>query len=215
MTYYDKYRSRMLSYGNSETESKRNISKKLIELDIKNSPSYYAVTLNDSTTLIDVRIVDDKESEDEKKYLLSLVSINRGAIVNWSNQKWLTLSSDFIGDIYYKCAIELCNNILHIKTGETKTISGYDPMGRPIYTTTPVFTDFPCIVSQSKSVGTESNQAINLPNGQLFITIPYTELIKEQMEFQMYQRKYKVINVDYTESINQVGLVTLTVERVV
>ncbi len=213
MTYFEKYRSRLLSYGVEGVEQKRNIAKKILEKDIKNSPSYYEVTLNQSTVQISTRIITN--SKDNRKTLLSLEKAVKGDVVNWDSQKWLILSSDFVGEIYYKSTIELCNNTLHIKTSETKTQTGIDSMGRPVYTITPVYSDFPCIVSSSKSAGYDSNQTINLPSGQLFITIPYTEAIKEGMEFTMYQQKYKVKNVDYSESMNQVGLVTLTVERFV
>jgi len=205
----------MKDYSNYHTNSKDKILSdgvKLLELAKNGFDGYPVLIKGVQYTAV---IIDKYSANRILKKIIIDVDIQRGDVVAFNGDNWLVVTQPKNKHVYNESTIELCNNTLHIKTGETKTQTGIDSMGRPVYTTTPVYSDFPCIVSSSKSAGYDSNQTINLPSGQLFITLPYTEIIKEGMEFNMYQQKYKVKNVDYSESMNQVGIVTLTVERFV
>jgi hypothetical protein len=62
------------------------------------------------------------------------------------------------------------------------------------------------------------NAEINLPSERMFITVKYDDnakLIKENDTFDMYNREYKVVGIDFSNVFNDKGIITLTTERVV
>lgn len=130
------------------------------------------------------------------------------------SSQWLITSKDDNNIIQEKCYITKCNNILHIQTGETRTIIGHDNIGRPIIDTIPNYLDLPCITSK-KSIqeSVEDNNPINLPEGKMFVTIPYSNLIKEGMEFDMYNTGWRILINDMTKTEGSKGIIILTVER--
>lgn len=204
----------MRDYSNYHTSSKDvfvESGKRIFEIT-KQGFDGYQVKING---LDCVAVIQDKYSDKGilKKILID-APLKTGDVVEIKTDKWLVISPVDPTPVYNKSYIEISNNTLHIKTGETKVQSGTDPMGRPVYTTTPTFTDLPCIV-KSKYYTSDSNSAINLPNGQSLITIPYSNLIKENMEFEMYNRKFKIIGIDFSKVINDSGILIITAERVV
>lgn len=61
------------------------------------------------------------------------------------------------------------------------------------------------------------NSEVNLPSERMLIAITYNDiskLIKENDEFDMYSRQYKVVGIDFSNVFNDKGIITLTTERV-
>src|SRR5690606_21087205 len=73
-------------------------------------------------------------------------------------------------------------------------------------------THIPCIV-ESKIYYNESIDAINLPDGHLKVSIPYTEheQIKRNGEIEVYGEMYQITDVDQTSAIDSTGILTLNV----
>jgi hypothetical protein len=142
--------------------------------------------------------------------------LNIGSIVDHDNKKWLIPSHIDDFKIYVKGVIQFCNSTLTIPGDTTKTQTGTDSMGRPIYDeTTSPSTSLPCI-AESKVYMSEDQEPINLPNERLVVTIPYTnnDKIKLNFEFDMYGNRYEVSHVDRSQVIGTVGILQLTADLV-
>lgn len=165
-------------------------------------------------------LIRDKYSENEgatKRTVIGQIDdFKCGSVVEYKDNKWIVITyvlSDH--EIYDKGVIEICNNTLVIETDPIQTLTGYDPMGRPIYVETPSTPlEIPCITTTSikdyeKGVGT------NLPDGILQITIPYLEHEKLAINtnFNMYNGNYKIVGLNYSDVINQNGIIKITAER--
>lgn len=148
------------------------------------------------------------DSEDKMKIIAKTQDFDTGSLFEFSNKKWLCIGIPVDNEISCIGTVQLCNNTLLIQTGTTKTISGYDPMGRPIYVEQPIDSTFPAIV-QSRLYLTENNEQVNIPDGRLHITVKYNNTIKKGMTFTMYGDKYQINGIDYSNTINGKGTITL------
>ena len=126
--------------------------------------------------------------------------------------------TDFTSDntLFPKAKIQICNFSLQVKTGETKTLLGYDDFKRPVYDEQPTYATMQSILKNT--VGNITlNSEVNLPSEKMLITITYNDtskLIKENDEFDMYSRQYKVVGIDFSNVYSDKGIITLTTERV-
>lgn len=139
-----------------------------------------------------------------------------GDLVKINEENWLVTTVPEDNSISQEATIEQCNNTLDIVGKPVEVIVGYDPMGRPIYETVPGdITSYPCIVKTSFYMS-EDDKQINLPSGRIQITIQYTDNpdIVEDTEFAMYSRTYRIVGLDYTQSINKKGLIVILADRV-
>lgn len=168
------------------------------------------VTINNVATKA---IIHTKYSDTESRYILGRVNeIERGYIVNWNSQNWLINTLPENNHIYKKAEMKLCNSTLTLKGEPTKTITGTDYRGAPIYEYVDgAPTLIPCI-AENKLYISDNNQAINLPDNQIKVTIPYTvhNEIAINKVFPMYGNEYKIIGIDKTQSIDAVGLMVIT-----
>jgi hypothetical protein len=144
-------------------------------------------------------------------------SVNIGDMVELEGKFWMV--TDYVSDnpLFPRAKIGKCNYTLHLKTGETKTIIGYDNFKRPQYDIQPTFTDIQSILQTSVS-NISLNNTINLPQGQVLVTVQYNELaknIKENDEFDIYNRQYKVVGLDYSNIVQGIGCLAIVAERVV
>jgi len=142
----------------------------------------------------------------------------KGSVIEWDSGKWLVMSRPENNSVYDKAEMQICNSSIDLK-GETKQVQvGVgSKTGKPIYETieSPPL-KIPCIAEKTITKS-NTDEAINMPEGTILITIPYVE--HEQLdidkELVIYDTKYKIIDVDDTESINGVGLRRITGNRVV
>jgi hypothetical protein len=118
--------------------------------------------------------------------------------------------------LFPKAKIEICNFELQVKTGETKTLLGYDDFKAPVYDVQPTYSTMQSVLKNT--IGNITlNSEINLPSERMLITITYNDtskLIKENDEFDMYGRQYKVVGIDFSNVYSDKGIITLTTERV-
>lgn len=151
---------------------------------------------------------------DNSKYIhCDLTSIAHwGSVVEYKSEKYL-ITTDLLNNEAYKSAImKKCNSTLTLITSVTKEKTGTDSLGRPIYTETPKSTSWDCI-AETKIINADFDKAINLPEGKIFITIPYSTLILENMEFSMWGNKYKITGFNMEKVIGGVGIMGVHAER--
>lgn len=195
--------------------------------------------VNDGTEIFDIALRDGYESYDveidnfpiraviynkynsnaSSYYIMTKLNIHeRGSIVNWKNQKWIVSTRPESNGVYIKSEMKLCNTFITL-TGKTEQILiGTDPRtGKPIYKTIVTEpTKIPC-VAEKTIYRNATDDAINLPDGQLLITIPYMKHsdLTYNKEMIIYDEPYKIINMDDTQSIDGIGIRKITLERVV
>lgn len=226
MSYFDDYQARINASGKNIAESQFNSTAKFIESTFADSPFYRVVKVNGID--MDVRLQDISSVtrsanvslvQNTLKFMLLKPnsSVDIGDMVELDEHFWMV--SDFISDntLFPKAKIEKCNFTLQLKTGETKTLVGHDNLKRPVYNVIPVFTNVECLLRTSvSSIGL--NQSINLPQGQVTITVQYNDIAKsinENDEFDLYSRQYKIIGFDFSNIVQGVGCLSIIAERVV
>jgi hypothetical protein len=150
-------------------------------------------------------------------------SVNIGDLVEITDdltnkvEFWIVTDSISDNPLFPKVKIEKCNYTLQLKTGETKTLVGHDSLNRPQYSVQPTYTNVQCLLRTSVS-NLALNQAINLPQGQVQITIQYNDTaksIKENDKFDLYDRQFKVIGFDFSNVVQGIGCLVVFAERVV
>lgn len=210
---FDLYKKRLLSYGNDERDVVLNNTKNIINNSFTNSFGYSVVKINDVDTEV---IVVNKDDSTQKELLIRPdQTVKKGATVLVGTQYYLV--TDFNGNgINQKAKIKLCNSTFTLKGSKIQTIVEYNDFGEPIYDETNTSDILiPCIAETSITIDNTDN-AINLPEGRINITIPYTEHedIAIDKEFVMYGEKYKIMSIDYTQSINKEGLIIINGKKV-
>lgn len=136
--------------------------------------------------------------------------------VSKETQTHLFLQNLETKDGYDLSTMQFCNSTLTIPGDTTKTIVGYDGMGRPIYDeVTSPSTTLSCI-AESKVYMSPDQEPINLPNGRLIVIIPYTDnaKVKLNFKFDMYGNSYEVSHVDRSQVVGTVGIIELTADLV-
>jgi hypothetical protein len=179
-------------------------------------------TLNHDATIQGIPekvLIYDKynnENGNLKNVVTKVGKLKRGNVVEFNNHNWIVVSLPENHVIYEKATLKLCNNTLTLKGSTTEIIVGYNDFNEPI-TETISSEDIviPCIV-ETKILDDKTDEAINLPEGRINVTIPYTEHedIAIDKEFIMYGENYKIIGIDYTQSINREGLMIINGKKV-
>lgn len=152
-------------------------------------------------------------------YLFTLCNqYKKGSLIEWDNETWLVLSRPEGNEVYDKAEMQVCNTSFELEGEITKILIGTDPRtGKPAYKTVESSPITLNCVAEKTIFRSTTDEAINLPEGQILITIPYIEhkSIAESQKIDLYNDTYQIIDVDDTESINKVGIRKLTARRVV
>lgn len=206
------YRKRLKSYGETPADVFKVSAKSFVIDKFIDHPTFRYVIVENKQ--YGVRLVDTVEDKIKKLLFLPDTVVRRGALVEVDDDKYLIVN--FIkDDVFPRAEIELCNNILTLKTSETREITGYDDLGRPIVETTPEYTDFPCIVRTRQYIDRYRERQVNIPDGRLFITVQKTDyVISKDITFNMYGDRYKAIQVDKTLSYGDEGLIIIVADKI-
>jgi hypothetical protein len=216
MSYLNLFRERILSSGNKSTDGIVNASKQTIKNNFSNSLFSEIVLING---IEHDGIITQKEKSDDKKLLLKPdVQVNIGSVVEVNIDSYLVM--DFLGEgineIYPSATLKLCNSTYPIKSNKTKVLKGHDTFNRPVYENIySVDRLEPCIV-ESGNFTTDTESQLVIPKNTMFITLKYqqSDTIAYNYEFEMYNNKYKIKDIDYTKVINEKGIIKLIAERV-
>jgi len=215
MSYFDTYKSRLLSQGNSSAESIINSTKQVINNSFDTSLSAKSVLIDGVST---TTIVNQGDTSEEKSMLLKPDSvIDNGTVVIIDSLNYLVVDFE-VNEVYPTAQLKLCNSTFPIQSDKTKVLIGNDPItGRPIYEEVEGAIVYePCIV-ETKYPANNASEQLPLPNGDLSVTIKYRadESLKVNYEFAMYGNQYKVSDFDLTKVINDKGIMRIIAERAV
>ncbi len=114
MTFYDAYKAKLSVIDANPRTYNINNTKRVIANSFKDSPSYYQVQVNTSsspsvTSNLDTWIVDDSNTKELKKIsLMPNQTLNFGDVITWQGEKWLATAVDDMGGIYYCGSIQKC-----------------------------------------------------------------------------------------------------------
>ncbi|MGM7720495.1 hypothetical protein [Metabacillus sp. Hm71] len=213
MDAIDKYINRLDGKGTDPTAASINKSKRIQNDKFTSSPSFTIVKVNGVDT---DSIINNETKYDEKLiHFRPDTIVNIGSVVEYKAEKYLLLTF-FDDPIYPKGKLKLCNSIYTLPGTASRTQTGVNDFGEPIYEHsegTPTL--LPCI-AETSILSDDTNEAINLPEGTMQITIPFTEHadLVEGKEFTMYGTQYQIIGIDYTKSFNGVGLLVIKGKKV-
>lgn len=145
--------------------------------------------------------------------------IERGNYLFFKDETWLVVTKPEDNGAFRKAEAELCTTSLPLKENDKEIIVGIDKLGRPI----PKLIKgevvlLPCVVkiSDASRAIADVNQPINLLGNILYVTIPYRESVSIKYDeiFTMYGDQYRIIRIDQSDSINGIGILKITGERV-
>lgn len=209
MSDFQAYRDRVNATGNVIDNSKQ-----LATEQIMNSPSLKYVKLNDGIDAIPC-IVSDKDSFNKREFLfLPDTVINVGDYVHFDTFTYLATDRKR-DEIYPELTGELCNSEFLSKTLTTKVLIGHDPNNnRPFYEEIEEVVYTPCLAEYQSFIN--NNGTFLLPEGRLKITIKYdsSSNLSLNREFNMYESKFKIVDINLTKVIDGIGIATVISEVV-
>lgn len=192
--------------------------------DFRNAINYTVGYYNG--TQIEMRVVHEKnpnpytQSRSEQRTFLFLPDqkVDIGGVIDLVDEKFIIHDNTEM-DIFPTFYGIKANNTFKIKIGEDKVISGYSSVGQPQYSSvTPIYFERPCYATTNArfNVYTEFKGSVNLPEGRLYIFLPYSPDVKltDGMEFTMFDDRYRIINVDVSSVYNEKGITELFVEKI-
>jgi hypothetical protein len=215
MSYLYTYRSRLNAYGVSSQDSTMTDSKSILDDSIDSSPLKSTIQINGID--VNVLITQGKNANYKNVVFKSGADYVTGEIAVMDGDNWLL--TEIKPNLIHKTAVaQLCNSTLTIPGDTTKTQTGTDWRDAPVYdetTTSPTL--LPCIAESKVYLSQGENQEpINLPNGRILVTIPYTDnsKVKLNFEFEMYGHKFITVHVDRSQIINNAGIIQLTADLI-
>lgn len=170
--------------------------------------------------LTDVIFFQKVDADGEAYKIIGRIGeIERGNYILYDNQTWLVVTKPEDNGTYRKADIYLCSSVLPLKENDKDIIVGLDEYGRPITETIAgEVAMMPCVpkLNDASTSIAESNKPINLLDNQILVTIPYRESISIAYDerFAMYNDTYRIIRIDYSKSINGIGIIKLLGERI-
>jgi hypothetical protein len=174
----------------------------------------YDVLIND-TVETRLMIYGKYGADSDTKSIIGYpADIERGNVVKVDEENWLVISYPVDNKVYRKAEMRVCNATFPIISDKTKVLKGHDDFGRPIYEYVSNTNHTPCIV-ESRYSFTRSDQQITLPDNRIEIMIKYVESESLQLdaEFEMRDGTYKIKNIDYSQVINDKGILVISAER--
>lgn len=216
MGYLDLFRQRILSNGEKSTDGIVNTSKQTIKNNFSNSLFSETVLINGIE--YEAIITQEKKSEDKKLLLLPNTTVAIGSTVEMNNNSYLIMDfqGEGIHEIYPSATLKKCNSTYPIKSNKTRVLKGHNQLGKPVYEDTYSIDKLePCIVDYGTG-STDTESQLVIPKNTIFVTLKYqqSDTIDYNYEFEMYNNKYKIKDIDYTKVINEKGIIKLIAERV-
>lgn len=221
------YKARMSANGTTIGEQQFNNTAYFIEQSFANSPFYRVAIIESSKTQLEIRIQDmsivtRSNTIETVQFTMKFAflkpnnKLNLGEIIFFDDLYWIVTDFNSDNPLYPKAKLFMCNYTLPVVTGTTKVKTGTDSLGRPVYSTQNAYSYLHCFV-RSYMTNSGLNQAINLPSDTMYITLKYddiSKLIKEDDQFVIYDRTYKVTSIDFSNTLDKIGLISLMVARV-
>lgn len=179
------------------------------------NPNYRVLTING--TQYETLYSQGRNSNEKSLLFTPNTIVDIGSVVQLNSNSYLIMDfqGEGINEIYPSAALKLCNSAYPIKLNKTRLLKGHDQYNKPIYTESyEVDRLEPCIVEMG-TVTTDTDKQLVIPQNTMHITIKYqpSDTLKVNHEFEMYNNKYKITDIDYTKVINDKGIIKLIAER--
>jgi hypothetical protein len=190
-------------------------TKHMMTKGFANSPSYKEVYINNNVEVTGVWITSDSTDPKEKKIIMQPInSINSGDLITDGTDKWLCVMAEKDNNVYESGSIEKCNAITTFTT-ETKTLTGTDSLGRPVYDIAASPTSYSCVVKSKTRISSQTDGAINIPDGRVVILMSYDASLDVDIlsEFELYDNTWKIVEIDMTGVENGSGVFGISAER--
>lgn len=179
MTYFDNYKKRLGSSGNTESDAIKNASADFINNSFADSPTYKIVKIEDVDT--EARVITGKDSSNMNLLLKPYKSIAIGSNVVIDGNNWIAL--DVIEKILYpKALIRRCNESLKWLDESESLI------------------EVPCSVTTLKYNATnDAIYSLEVADGNIFIYAQWndnTRKIKHSQRFVIGSQVYEIVGID-------------------
>lgn len=143
--------------------------------------------------------------------------IERGNLVFFDNEYWLMTTKPEDNRVYRKAEITFCSFMFELRNDDIVTITGRDDLDRPIKKVTKgTVKHVPAVVkmNDASTAIADQNQPINELANIVTLTIPYRESdsLKHDKTFVLYGMTYRIIRIDYSKSLDKVGIIKITGE---
>ncbi|WP_144452887.1 hypothetical protein [Bacillus subtilis] len=181
---------------------------------LANSPETYDIELNHKSQQVIIQTTQDSET---KKVLTVLGLLNRGDLIKYDDSYWIVNSRPTDNKMNDSATIRQCNTSFFLTSEDKLVDTGKinEITGKPIYEKVPgEKTEVPCIFERTTSInGTEL--AVNLPDGQANITIPYLvhEKLKIGLTLTFFGEDYQVDDIDYSKVYGDHGTIKLVAKK--
>lgn len=215
---YEAFRRRMNSYGGDIQKATSNISKISAVNQIMYSPNRKTVNIDTLDSKDEYCIVQDIDHMKIRKFLfLPDTNIQRGNYIHHEGYIYLA-TEQYTTEEYPQVNAEICTADFAYELDRQDAIIGYDNLGRPIYPPDDSLSiTLPCIVkfNDASTAIADANEPINLLDNIITVTIPYGKInnIKYDSVFPIFGDDYRVIRIDPSQSIDGVGLLKITGQR--
>lgn len=166
-----------------------------------------------------VQIFQRYDSDGESLKIIGRIGeIERGNYVLYDNQTWLITSKPEDNGIYRKAIMELCSVDMPLRENDKEVIVGLDKYGRPIVEVVPgKVVMLPCVpkFNDASTSIADTNEPINELANIITVRIPYRESpsIQHDERFSVWKESYRIIRIDPSKSINGIGILKITAER--
>lgn len=213
---YDSYRARITANGGSIVDSTKLTTKRSQMKEILNSPLRADVYLNsDTTTYACIPRIIKNDNEFASFLFMPDTVLDRGYYIHYGKLTYITTMNNS-SDSHPIVNAQLCNHSFPVRTEVTKVLIGNDPRtGRPIYedVITPIL--IPCVV-ESRYTHANDTRSFQLPEDRLEISLQYTVSndIDLNFEFDMYDDRYRIVDIDSTQTLNEIGIMKIIAEKV-
>lgn len=179
---------------------------------LANSPESKKIVKDDSEYSV---IIQSSSKDNQRNILFHAGLLNRGDVIEFDNYKWLVTDLPTDKYLYHSSKMTLCNASFDyvVQEGEQVYI-GDDYLGRPRYRDAePIVKTIPCVVENSV-ISYDIDQPINLPEGKLFVRIPYDGSFEIELGkvINIFNRDYRIYHIDYSLLLDNRGVLQLYVE---
>ena len=181
---------------------------------LANSPETYNIELNGKPEQVIIQTTQDSET---KKVLTVLGLLNRGDLILYDGSYWLVNSRPTDNKMNDSAIMRLCNSSISLTSSDELIDSGKidEVTGRPIKIKVPgEKVDIPCVLERTTStIGSEL--AINIPEGQAHVTIPFLkhEKLKKGLFLSFYVEEFRVDDIDYSKVYGDTGTIRLIAKK--
>lgn len=178
----------------------------------------YEAFINDNETPTRVLMYQKWDANHQtKKVLGKREDIELGNLLVIEDNTWLITTFPEDNKFYRKAEMQVCNATFPIKYNKTRVLIGHDYAGRPVYEDQIEEIRVPCVVESQYTRRINNSIQFNIPEGRMRIMLPYqiTENTTVNFEFEMHEQRYKIFDIDFSDVINEKGIMTIIAEKVV